>query len=128
MAKRQSINFAEGAGHAAPIPSGSKIGSIVFSSAIGPRDPDLGRIPEDADAQAAAVFKNVRRFMEAAGGTTDNIIKMRLLLSDDKYREPLNNEWLQMFPDENSRPARHAETLLRVGQGLFQVEVIAVVD
>jgi enamine deaminase RidA (YjgF/YER057c/UK114 family) len=66
--------------------------------------------------------------MEAAGGTTDNIVKMRLMLSDDKYRENLNKEWLKMFPDPNSRPARHAETVLRVGQGLFNVEITAVMD
>ncbi len=127
MAKRQSINIGSG-GHAAPIPMGSRIGNVVYSSAIGGRDELLGKIPDDPDEQAVAVFKNVRAFMEACGGTPDNIIHMRLLMKDDKYRENLNKEWVKMFPDENSRPARHAEVPNRLGMGLFNVELVAVLD
>src|SRR5579862_412060 len=94
VAKRQSINIGSG-GHAAPIPMGSRIGNVVYSSAIGGRDEALGKIPDDPDEQAVAVFNNVRAFMKACGGTPDNIIHMRLLMKDDKYRENLNKEWVK---------------------------------
>ena len=45
---------------------------------------------------------------------------------DDKYRESINKEWLKMFPDENSRPARHALPAPIRGGFYFQVEVVAV--
>lgn len=120
MAKRQSIEI-EGAHHGAPIPMGSKIGNIVFSSAIGGRG-------DDPDEQAVSMFSNIRAFMKAAGGTPDEIIRVTLLLKDAKYRENVDKEWLKMFPDENSRPARHAEVPNRLGQGLFAVELVAVLD
>jgi enamine deaminase RidA (YjgF/YER057c/UK114 family) len=53
------------------------------------------------------MFDNVRRIMEAAGGTADDIIKMNVWISDRKLRETMNRYWVQMFPDPHSRPARH---------------------
>lgn len=127
MAKRQSLDLAY-MHHGAPIPMGSKIGSIVFSSAIGGHDEKTGKTPEDPDEQAAAMFANIRNFMEVAGGTPDDIIKVTLLLKENQYRAAVDKEWVKMFPDEHSRPARHAEIPNRLAQGFFAVEIIAVVD
>ncbi|MPZ15856.1 MAG: RidA family protein [Chloroflexi bacterium] len=128
MARRQSINL-PGAGHAAPIPNGAKVGNTVMSSAIaGARDPDTNQECKTPEEQAAAMFTNVRRFMDLAGGTTDDIIHMTLFMKEDQYREPINVEWLKMFPDEHSRPARHALTLPLRGNFLFQAEIVAVLD
>lgn len=126
MAKRQSIEI-PGSGHGAPIPMGSKIGNIVYSSGISGRDTVKNAMPEDADEQAACLFTNIRTFMQQAGGTPDDIIRMTVLVKDRKNLESINKEWLKMFPDEHSRPARHAlETEVRAGGALFQIELVAV--
>lgn len=123
--KRQVIEI-EGMSHNAPIPLGAKIGNLVFSSAISGRDPETKELSKDPDQQAEALFRNLRRFMEKAGGAPDNIAHMTVYLKEEKYRDFINKEWLKMFPDEKDRPARHAIKVEIRGEMLFQVEVIAV--
>ncbi len=125
MAKRKSLHI-EGMEHGAPIPNGVVIGNMVFSSAISSKDAKTGLFSSDPDEQAEAMFRNLRLFMEAAGGTPDNIAHMTVFLKEEKYRDAVNKAWLKMFPDEHDRPARHALKADLRGQFLFQIEVIAV--
>jgi enamine deaminase RidA (YjgF/YER057c/UK114 family) len=126
MAKRKVIN----AGlpqHRNPIPTAVKIGQMVFSSAIGGHDPDTHETPADPAAQVENAFKTIRRVMEEAGGSTDDIAKMTVYLKDMKYREYLNNEWLKMFPKEDNRPVRHATRYDHLaGDNIIQIEIIGV--
>ena len=125
MAKRKSIHI-KGMEHGAPIPNGVVIGNMIFSSAISGKDAKTGVLSPDADEQADAMFRNLRLFMETAGGTPENIAYMKVYLKEEKLRDSVNKAWLKMFPDEHDRPARHAmKTELR-GNNLFQIEVIAV--
>ena len=127
MARRVSIHL-PGVSHAAPIPMGAKVGNVVYSSAISGHDAATDSMPDDPAKQAEALFKNIRTFMEVAGGTTDDIVKMDVLLKDDNLRDAINTEWLKMFPDEDNRPARHAQQVPLRGRFLFQVELVAVLD
>ncbi len=43
-----------------------------------------------------------------------------------KQREALNAEWVRMFPDPNSRPARHTQALPADSRGLVQADFVAV--
>ncbi len=125
MTKRKSIEI-EGMEHGAPIPNGAVLGNFIFSSAISGKDPKSGVLPSDPDEQAEVLFRNLRTFMEKAGGTPDNIGHMTVFLKEEKYRDSINKAWLKMFPNEHDRPARHAVKADLRGQVLFQVEVIAV--
>jgi 2-iminobutanoate/2-iminopropanoate deaminase len=125
MAKRKGIHL-EGLAHGAPIPNGAVVGNMVFSSAISGKDPGTGVIPSDPGEQARAMFRNLRLFMEHAGGTPDDIGYMKVYLREEKYREFVNQAWLEMFPDPHDRPARHAIKVELRGELLFQIEVIAV--
>jgi enamine deaminase RidA (YjgF/YER057c/UK114 family) len=120
MAKRQSFQI-EGSRHGAPIPMASKVGNILMSSAISGQ----GETPEEV---AESMFNNIRAVMKAAGGTPDDIVKMIVLMQDNDVRKYIDTEWLKMFPDENSRPARHAEIPNRLAQKFFAVEITAVID
>jgi 2-iminobutanoate/2-iminopropanoate deaminase len=106
MEKRRSIDVA-GARHTNPIPSASRRGPFVVSGAISGADPATGKVPEDLDAQCAAMFANVRRVIETAGGTPDDIVKMNVWITDRALRPIMNKYWVEMFPDPQSRPARH---------------------
>jgi len=106
---------------------GAAIGNIVFSSAISGRDPKTDVLPGDPDKQAEVLFRNISSFMERAGGTTDDIVRMTVYLKEERYRESINKEWLKMFPDEKDRPARHAIRVDVRGEVLFQIEIIAVI-
>ena len=109
MEKRQSINV-PGASHVNPIPSACRRGPFVVTGAISGTDPATGKMPDDLDAQCRAMFANVRRVMEAAGGGADDIVKMTVWISDRALRPILNKHWIEIFPDPHSRPARHTVT------------------
>jgi 2-iminobutanoate/2-iminopropanoate deaminase len=112
--------------HGAPIPNGAVIGNMIFSSAISGKDAETGVLSTDPDQQAEAMFRNLRLFLEMAGGTPDQIAHMKVYLKEEKYREAVNKAWLKMFPDEHDRPARHALKVELRGEVLFQIEIIAV--
>ena len=107
MAKRQSVNF-PGFAHQNPIPNASRIGNLMMSSVISGVDPGTRNQPATLAAQVANIFTHIRRAVEAAGGTPDNIIKITFYVKDQAAgRAALNDEWVKMFPDPDSRPARH---------------------
>ena len=122
--RRQSINLPNMA-HGAPIPMGARVGNVVMSSGIGGAGAD-GKMPSDPDQQAQNMFDNIRQFVEQAGGSVEDIVHVRILMKDRGQRESINKPWLEMFPDEHSRPARHALETNLGGQFIFQAEVTAV--
>ena len=107
---------------------GSRIGNIVYSSGIGGQDRDGGGLPEDLHKQAENMFKNMKKFMELAGGTLDDVIYVLLLLKDRGVREHIDKFWLEAFPDEDSRPARHALQAELGGGAQMQALITAVIE
>ena len=127
MVKRQVLEV-PGISHAAPIPMGVKMGNLLFSSAIMGEDPETHSLPPEPERQAELVFSNLRTLLDKAGGTPDNIARMTVFLKDMAYRDLVNEQWLKMFPNEDDRPARHAQQVDLPRGMLIQVEIIAVLD
>ena len=127
MAKRKSI-YIGGFTHVNPIPNACIIGNLMMTGVINGVNPATGKVAPTLEEQCAFMFQHVREIVEAGGGTTDDILKMTVWLADPSKREALNHEWLKMFPDKNSCPARH--TMARVGGGdvLVQCVFTAVID
>lgn len=126
MSRRRSFEVV-GLRHVNPIPMGSIIGNLMMTSGIFGRDPATGVAPDDLAAQCRLMFQNVRAVMQAAGGTPEDIIKVVVWARDLSFKEAVNREWLAMFPDEHSRPARH--TMMYndfAGNVLVQCELVAV--
>ena len=125
MTTREVIHI-EGSEHENPIPTAVKIGNMVYTSAIIGSDPKTGIVPEDVDQEIANLFFYIEEIMKAAGGTTDNIAHLSVYMTDRKYKENVNKEWLKMFPDSHDRPARHT-TEKGLKKGLrVQIELTAV--
>ena len=58
-----------------------------------------------------------------------NIGTIKVYMKDRSQRDAVNRPWLEMFPDEDDRPARHAIEYDAFPPGvLVQLEIIAVVD
>jgi 2-iminobutanoate/2-iminopropanoate deaminase len=125
--KRQSVEI-PGVHHTNPIPSASRIGPFLASGSIFGKDPERGgAFAETAEEQCAVMFANIRRLMEAAGGSTDDILKLEVWVKEASYRALVNQQWLTMFPDEHARPARHTFVTADVSPGaLMQCAVLAV--
>lgn len=127
MTPRRSLEI-PGIHHTNPIPAASKIGPFVASGSIFGKDPENGgAFPEGPEAQCAVMFANLRRLMEAAGGSTDNILKLEVWVKEPGYRVIVNQQWLAMFPDEHARPARHTFISADLSPGaLMQCAVLAI--
>lgn len=128
MVQRRTIIEVPGLSHRTPIPLGSRVGNLVHSSPIYGRDLDRSVLPDDPDEQAECMMRNIQRFMEAAGGTTDDILHIQLYLKDFADRDAVDRAWVKLFPDEHNRPSRHSvsEPEIRGGGARFGVEVLAV--
>jgi 2-iminobutanoate/2-iminopropanoate deaminase len=107
MKQRRRSIFAKGASHVNPIPSASRIGNIVFTGSIFGIDPKTKEVPNDPAAQVRLLFANLRDLVAECGATTDDIIKLAFSVKSLSVREAINEEWIAMFPDPDSRPARH---------------------
>lgn len=125
MARRVSI-YLPGFGHENPIPVASRIGPFLFSGVLTGRDPATAEMPDSLDEQCANVFTHVRALMTAAGGSTDEIVKMTFHLARYRERAALNREWIAMFPDPQSRPARQAMAATLDGGALVHCDLMAV--
>ncbi|MDN4476326.1 RidA family protein [Demequina sp. SYSU T00192] len=127
MGRRQSIQL-PGFSHANPIPAAARIGPFLFSGVLTGRDPVTLEMPSSLDAQCVNVFMHVRSLLAAAGGTTDDIVKMTFWLADYRNRETLNREWTTLFPDPEDRPARQAMAATLDGGCLIQCDLVAVLE
>jgi enamine deaminase RidA (YjgF/YER057c/UK114 family) len=128
MAKRRSINV-PAARHENPIPNASRVGNIVMSSVIGGSNPGTRELPPTLEQQVSNVFVALRGDVEAAGGTVDDIVKVTFWVKDPaSQRAALNAEWVKMFPDPDSRPARHTLALPPDSRALVQADFTAVLS
>ena len=126
MAKRQSVNF-PGFAHQNPIPNASRIGNVMMSSVISGVDPGTRNLPADLAGQVRNLFTHIGRAVEAAGGTPDNILKITFWMKEPGTgRAVLNEEWVKMFPDPDTRPARHTLALGAESNALVTCDFVAV--
>ena len=123
---RSSINVGEIA-HASPIPNASRIGNIIVSSLIRGADPATSKLAATLERQCAFMFMHMRQTVEAAGATVEDIIKVTVWMRE-LQRKPVNDEWVKMFPDPASRPARQVMEVPMEAGVLVQCDFMAVLE
>ena len=126
MPRRKSV-YAKSFAHKNPVPAACRIGNLVFSGVILGRDAATGKLGATLAEQAALVFAHMREIVETAGGGVEDIAKVTVWMRDPAERTVLNQEWLKMFPDEASRPARHTLAIAGEEGSLIRVEFVAVI-
>jgi 2-iminobutanoate/2-iminopropanoate deaminase len=116
-----------GLGHGnQPIPLAVVVGNILVTGGISGKDPETNQVPEGEEAEVEQLFRNLRAVLEAAGCSEDSVAKITVFVKDKGIRDAINKEWVAMFPDPDSRPARH--TLLQDLSGVrVQLDCLAVV-
>ena len=126
--KRLSVNGGRPR-HENPIPNASRIGRLVMSSVITGANPGTRELPESFEDQVANVFMHIRHDVEAAGGSVDDILKVTFWVRDPAtQRSALNAGWVGLFPNPESRPARHTQPLSTGGRSLVQADFVAVLS
>ena len=125
MSRRQTIHV-EGFSHVNPIPAAARVGPLLMSGLINGTDPATGKPAATLEEQCRLMFVQVRRIVEAGGGSPGDIVRLMVWLKDRSQRQPLNDEWLAMFPDADDRPARLTVQAAELSGGiLVQCEVTA---
>jgi 2-iminobutanoate/2-iminopropanoate deaminase len=113
--------------HQSPIPNASRIQNIIVSGLIRGVDPVTEKFPPTIEAQCAFMFEHMRRTVEAGGAGVDDIIKVTFWMKE-LQRSPVNAEWVKMFPDPNSRPARQIMEVPMEPEVLIECDFVAVID
>ncbi|MBM3608380.1 MAG: RidA family protein [Alphaproteobacteria bacterium] len=127
MGKRQSI-YTDAFAHSNPIPAACRVGNILMTGIVNGIDPKSASGPGSFEAQCALMFNRVREIMSAAGGSTEQIVKLNIAVTDIEQRAAINAEWVKMFPDPHNRPVRHTvQSPLDRGK-LIQCDIIAWMD
>ena len=121
---RTSIYIDEFA-HKSPIPTACRIGNVIASGLIRGNDPATGKLAPTLQGQCALVFAHVRRTVETGGLRVEDIIKVTFWMKT-LQREPVNAEWVVMFPDPKSRPARQVMEVPMEAGVLIQCDFLAV--
>jgi 2-iminobutanoate/2-iminopropanoate deaminase len=127
MTKRRSI-YIEGFGHKNPIPAACRLGNLVTSGIIYGLDVNTGKPAEGMERQCALMFEHLRSILEAAGATLDDVVKLNVWMVDRSQRQAINDEWLRLFPDPLTRPARQTMQGELTPGILVQCDFIAMVE
>jgi 2-iminobutanoate/2-iminopropanoate deaminase len=107
MSRRQNYSI-PGIKHVAnPIPMAARVGSLFQTSAIPGRDPATNAVPEDGSKEIEFAFANARALLDVAEVEADQVVYVEILLADNALRGDVNKHWLDWFPDDDDRPARH---------------------
>ena len=112
--------------HANPIPAATRIGPLVVSSIIPPFNPGERKVPKDFQDCVRNIYLHMGKMLEAAGGSWEHVAKITFHVSDIEYREQLNDQFVEHFPDPASRPSRY--TAIATGGAKVSAEFIAYVE
>ena len=94
--------------HANPIPAATRIGPLIESSVIMPFNAGTRDVPGALDEQIDNLFAHMGSMLEAAGATWGDMAKVTFFTDNPlETRAALNRQWLDRFPDPESRPSRH---------------------
>lgn len=110
------------------IAQGYRVGELVVTSGQAALDQD-GKLVGvgDFDAQAAQVFANLRRVLEAAGSSLEQVIKVTIYLTDMQYFPRIVE-----LRGEHFSPPWPADTIVEVGalalpELMLEIEAMAVI-
>lgn len=117
--------YVDAIAHQSPIPNAARIGNVIASGLIRGPDPATHTFSPSLQEQCAHMFANLRRTVEAGGGRVEDIIKVTFWM-EALERKTINDEWIKMFPDAATRPARQVMVTPMEPGVLIQCDFLAV--
>jgi 2-iminobutanoate/2-iminopropanoate deaminase len=123
MKKIKPDNFHEPAGHYSPAVISN---GFVFVSGQVAVDPETGEpVGGRIEDQTEICIRNLEKVLQAAGSGLNNVVKMTLFVSDEKYWPAVNETYKKIFGDH--KPAR---AIIPVGsfREPFLIEIEAVAE
>ena len=114
--------------HKNPIPAASVHRGVLMSSSISGQNLASGEYSADKSKQISLAFEYLKNIIDAAGASIQDIVKVDLYFEDKKDRQLVNPQWLLLFPDEATRPARQAHKSKLPDGCCLQIVFTAVID
>ena len=112
-----------GLSHKDPLPMGTKMGPVVFSSVIAPEDPANGKLVDGALPQIDRAFANMKLLMQAAGGSDADINHVWVFMKDFAWQPAMVERWVKDYPRFGDRPARKTLPYDLAGDTQIQVQL-----
>ncbi|MFJ8071762.1 MULTISPECIES: RidA family protein [Peribacillus] len=109
-----------------PYSQGIKAGNIVYTSGQLPIDPETGEMPDNIEEQTRMSLENLKKVLEAAGSSLQQVIKTTVFLSDMNHFAVMNHVYGEFFSD--NYPARSAIEVARLPKDAFiEIEALAII-
>ena len=107
-----------------PYSQAIEVNGMVYTSGVIPVDPATGNIPEGSVEQAKQAFTNLSNLLEAAGTSTDNVVKTTVFIKEMNDFAAINEVYAQFF--NAPYPARSCVEVARLPKDvMLEVEAIA---
>lgn len=108
----------------APYSQGIRAGNLVFVSGHVGTDAETGETPERTGDQTRVALANIKRVLEVAGASMENIVKVTVFLVDIEDFEEMNSVYKTFF--KGAFPARSTVQVARLAGDQWKVEIEAV--
>jgi 2-iminobutanoate/2-iminopropanoate deaminase len=109
-----------------PYSQGIKVGNLVFTSGQLPIHPVTGEMPDTIEEQTRMSLENVKRVLEAAGATLQQVIKTTVFLTDMNHFAAMNQVYGEFFTEKY--PARSAIEVARLPKdALIEIEAVTMI-
>ncbi|MBR1148003.1 RidA family protein [Bradyrhizobium sp. AUGA SZCCT0431] len=105
-------------------PPGSPVtraGSMIFVSGLPPFDPETGEILSvPIERQTELVLEQMKRCLEAAGASLDNVMKCNIYCTSARHFAAVNSVYRRYFPDD---PPARIFVCIPEWTGPFDIEI-----
>ena len=113
---------------ARPLSPGVKAGGFIFvSGQVGHEDPKTGEAREGIAAQTKQCLENIKRVLELAGSSLDDVVKTTVFLGNVVDLAEMNEVYRSYFPKDPPARSTLVAGLVRPGM-LIEIECIASVS
>lgn len=129
---KKALSTTEAPAAAHSFSQGVHAGPIVQVSGQGPQDPDTGEYVYvgDVGRQTTRTLENVRAIVEASGGSFDDVISLRVFLTDQSHFAAMNEAYEEFVREHTPSGTLPARTTVFVGlpwpQMLVEIDGMAV--
>ncbi|HZW82561.1 MAG TPA: RidA family protein [Candidatus Deferrimicrobium sp.] len=121
---KELVNTSKAPAAIGPYSQAMKFGDLVFTSGQIPLSPDGELVNGDIVVQTKQVLKNIAAVLEAAGTSTNKVIKTTVFLKNMNDFGAFNQVYGEVFKD--FAPARSTVEVARLPKDvLVEIEVIA---